>query len=76
MMPLGLGDISMGVWAQTANAWFRGQHRPQLSAVGAELGVDVVLGYNLVLPVALGVAHGLDDDLGETKGYLRTAVLF
>lgn len=76
MMPLGLGDLSVAAWAQTANVWFREQHRPALSAVGAELGVDVVLGYNLVLPVALGVAQGLDDDLGETRGYLRTAVFF
>lgn len=76
MIPLGLGDISLGAWAQTASAWFRGQQRPELSAVGAELGIDVVLGYNLVLPVSLGVARGLDEDLGETKGYLRTAVFF
>lgn len=76
MIPLGLGDWSAGIWVQSASAWFREQHRPQLTSVGAELGVDLVLGYALPLPLRIGVAQGLDADVGITEGYLRLEAAF
>ncbi|WP_430459872.1 hypothetical protein ACQUQU_11715 [Thalassolituus sp. LLYu03] len=75
-MPLGLGDISASVWTQTASAWFREQHRPSLTAVGAELGVDVVLGYHLPLPLRAGLARGLNETAGLSQFYLRLQAAF
>ena len=76
LTPLGFGDVSAGVWVQSASAWFRDQHRPQLTSVGAEIGLDVILAYNLALPLRLGVAQGLNNELGETQLYLRLDAAF
>lgn len=76
LTPFGLGDISADLWLQSASAWFRDQHNPQLSSVGAELVVDLVLGYSLAVPVRFGLAQGLDDERGKTQGYVRMQLTF
>ena len=76
LTPLGLGDISASAWVQTGSAWFREQHNPQLTSVGAELITDLVVGYSAVLPLRLGIAHGLDQERGKTVGYLRLEATF
>lgn len=66
--PVGLGDISCRVRSRSASAW---SHEPEsLNALMAELTVELVLGYQLVLPVQLGAARGLNQG-GETQFYLQ-----
>ena len=45
--------------------------RAASGCLGVEVNVDVVLGYQLVLPLKLGVAQGLDKRLGESQGYQK-----
>ena len=76
LLPLGIGDISGRLWYREGSAWFRQQHTPSLASVGAELNVDVVIAYRAVLPITIGVAQGLDEDLGENTVYVRSQVAF
>lgn len=46
------------------------------SSVGAELGADLVLFYNLPVRLQLGYAQGLDDALGEDQWYLGLGSIF
>ncbi|MCA6129119.1 hypothetical protein [Thalassolituus oleivorans] len=71
--PIGAGDVSLSLYAESGAAWFRGQDRKVLPAVGMELSIEALIGYRLILPIKAGVAYGIDDTLGETQTYLRTA---
>ena len=71
--PLGLRDLHGALFADTGAAWNEvddGLNDKQFTGVGAELTTELVLGYQLVLPVRVGVARGLDDELGETRVYV------
>ncbi len=74
--PLGFGDVSGRLYAVQGNAWFRDQTPDALTAVGAEAQLEVVLGYHLLVPVRLGVAHGFEEVIGRTEGYLRVGFSF
>lgn len=76
LIPLGFGDISARLWYREGSAWFRNQHNDSLAAVGAELNIDVVLGYRLVLPLSLGYAKGQHDTLGDKQVYVRLQSVF
>lgn len=71
--PIGVGDVSLSWYAESGAAWFREQDRKALPAIGIELGIEALIGYRLILPIKAGVAYGVDDTLGETQTYLRTA---
>ncbi len=75
LWPLGLGDLGLTLWGTDASAFIGAQAKP-LDALGVEVNVDVVLGYQLVLPLKLGVAQGLDKRLGESQGYLEVQMGF
>lgn len=77
--PLGLRDLHGALFADTGAAWNDvdyGLNDKQLTGVGAELTTELVLGYQLVLPVRVGVARGLDEDLGETRAYVSIGASF
>ena len=67
--PLGLGKLGLSVFLDTGAAWDDGESKEYLTGVGFELHPQVLLGFNLPLAVTLGVAHGLDDELGKTSVY-------
>jgi len=46
------------------------------TGVGAELGGDLVLFYNLPVRMQLGYAKGLDDTLGDSQVYFRLGSSF
>tara|TARA_R110001583_G_scaffold194069_1_gene364180 strand:+ start:814 stop:3633 length:2820 start_codon:yes stop_codon:yes gene_type:complete len=71
--PIGAGDVSLSFYAESGAAWFREQDRQALPAIGMELTIEALIGYRLILPIKAGVAYGIDDTLGETQTYLRTA---
>lgn len=74
--PLGLGDISLSAWAKNAKAWQAGNNVNSLFSLGLEVNVEAVLGYQVLVPLTLGVAQGLDKNLGETQGYLELQLAF
>ncbi|MAK92176.1 MAG: hypothetical protein CMI13_13200 [Oleibacter sp.] len=71
LWPLGLGDYYAGIWFSSGSAWNRESSSDALDAVGISLTADIVLGYSAVIPLTLGLARGLDDELGETNAYVR-----
>lgn len=62
--PLGLGDVSANVFAESGSAWQQGHSPSARHGVGAELMLEVVLGYQMVLPIRLGYAQGLNEEGG------------
>lgn len=70
LYPVGLGDIYARIYAHTGSVW--NQQEPKwLNAAGVSLNAQLKLGYRLTLPIALGVAQGLDEPFAETQFYLR-----
>lgn len=76
LWPIGVGDISLSAWAKNAKAWWQGSNVQSLSAVGLEVRTEAVLGYQVMVPITLGLGQGLDKDLGETQGYLQVQLAF
>jgi len=74
LMPFGLGDFYMDFRVSRGSAWFRDQHRDALDSIAVEASVDLVLGYTLPVPLTVGVAKGLDKNVGKTEGYLGFVV--
>ena len=77
--PLGLRDLHGALY--TDNGWVSNAvtgpfDNRAYSSVGAELTTEAVLGYQLLLPVRVGIARGLDDALGETRAYLTLGARF
>lgn len=76
LWPIGVGDISLNAWVKNASAWSQSSQQRPLSSVGIELKMDGVLGYQVVVPITLGVGRGLDSKRGETQGYLQAQIAF
>lgn len=75
LWPVGLGDISARAWGRTANAW-EDERLSALASVGAELELELMLGYQMPVPLTLGVAQGLNKKVGETQAYLQLGLVF
>lgn len=75
LWPLGLGDLGLSFWGSEASAFTGAQAKP-LDALGLELNVELVLGYQMLLPLKFGLAQGLDKRLGESQGYLEVQMSF
>ncbi|ELK8588259.1 hypothetical protein RV066_001991 [Vibrio vulnificus] len=76
LYPIGLGDISASVFADSGTAWSEQTSRNQLSGAGLSVTVETRLGYNLVLPITLGYAHGFDSELGKDQFFFSVAGQF
>lgn len=69
--PVGLGRINGNLFTQTGAAWTTRDERDFYPTVGAQLRVEVLIGYdNLLLPITLGVARGLNERIGEDVFYV------
>lgn len=69
--PLGFGDVSASVFAQTGSAWQSELSPRPMFAIGAEMVTELVLNYRLALPVSLGGAKGLAGEHADTHFWLR-----
>lgn len=76
LFPIGLGDLSGALFVDSGANWESGQDVKQLTGLGTELTAELKLGYQLTLPVTLGLAQGLDSEKGQFKGYLRIQIEF
>ncbi|MFV2054903.1 MAG: hypothetical protein ACC707_00485 [Thiohalomonadales bacterium] len=75
--PIGVGKIWSNVFADTGSVWGLGQSKPTYTGVGVEIGFELQIGFDSILvPVVLGVAEGLDEELGTTQYYLNTVFGF
>ncbi|MCH8543155.1 MAG: hypothetical protein LAT61_06270 [Alcanivorax sp.] len=78
-LPVGLRDLHGTLFSDTGAVW-NDTPGPRddtaYTGVGGEITTELVLGYNLILPVRLGVARGLDDELGETRAYVAIGAAF
>jgi hypothetical protein len=45
-----------------------------LTGVGVDFNIEVLAFYNLMVPVRLSLARGLDDDVGETRASMGVSV--
>lgn len=74
-VPLGLGKLSNTLFVEAGDAWRNASDRELLTSVGIELNAEILIGFDsLLLPVAFGVASGLDKDLGENQFYMKLSI--
>ena len=75
--PIGALGWSARAFAEAGSVWFDGD-TPEKAypSLGAELIFDDTLGYYLPIRLRLGVAVGLDQDLGSEVGYLEFGSAF
>ncbi len=76
LLPIGIGQISANLFLENGAAWTEDTEAEYLSSVGFEINSELVLGYGLRLPVNIGFAYGLDDELGENRTYARLGYQF
>lgn len=75
--PLGITDITGTLFTEVGTVWgtqdFNGTALP---SVGAEATTDIILGYQLPLDVRVGIARGLQKELGDTRVYMELGANF
>lgn len=76
LMPLGMGDLSASLFLDSGSAWRQGESMHQLTGLGLEFRMDLLLAYHLRVPLILGYARGLDADLGEDQFYTALGFVF
>jgi hypothetical protein len=65
--PIALGDISAKAFIDYGSAWQEAEAADYLAGAGVELNVEMLIFYNLLLPVSIGYAHGFDKNLGQDR---------
>ncbi|MBL4798183.1 MAG: hypothetical protein JKY50_12265 [Oleispira sp.] len=65
--PIALGDISAKAFIDYGSAWQESESADYLTGAGVEVNVEVLLFYNILLPVSFGYAHGFDKNLGQDR---------
>ena len=75
---MGIGDIYANVFYESGSAWNKGDtKKKQYNSAGAQITFDWLIGFDSIkLPVTIGVAKGLDKDLGETQSYVKIGFEF
>lgn len=72
--PIAIGDISAKVFGDYGSAWNDSNDAEYLTGVGLEMNVEVMLFYNMLLPVSVSYAHGTDSELGDDRFALGISV--
>jgi hypothetical protein len=72
--PIALGDYSADVYLDYGSAWQSDETAQYLTGVGVDFNIEVLAFYNLMLPVRLSLARGLDDNVGETRASMAISV--
>ncbi len=76
--PIGLHQLHATIFADTGGTWDDDENRPDkyYTGVGVELNMDIIFGYNFYLPLRIGFASGLDDEIGENQIYLQLGATY
>lgn len=73
LFPIGLGDVSATVFADSGSSWNQHESYDALTGVGFSTTFEMKMGYNLTVPVTLGYAHGLDSKLGKDQFFFSVS---
>ncbi|WP_394144974.1 hypothetical protein [Vibrio atypicus] len=73
LWPVGLGDVSATVFADSGSAWSDQGNYQALTGVGLSTTFEMKMGYNLTVPVTIGYANGLDDKLGKDQFFFSVS---
>ena len=65
--PIGAGDISADVYVDYGSAWQDGNSPEYLTGVGIDFNIEVLAFYNLMMPIRISFARGLDEELGKDR---------
>ena len=74
--PIGLQNLSAAVFIDRGATWNSGGAKKYYTGTGVELYADTIFGYNTVVRITLGYAHGNDDQIGEDQFYARLGASF
>ena len=74
--PLGLHQVFGQLFVDAGRAGNSIQSAKTYTGIGAELGADLILFYNLRARLQLGVAKGLDASIGGHQFYIRLGSSF
>jgi hypothetical protein len=72
--PIAVGDYSANVYVDYGSAWKSGETAKYLTGVGVDFNIEILVFYNLMVPLRLSFAHGLDDNVGETRASIGISV--
>jgi Tol biopolymer transport system component len=74
--PIAISKIYSSIFIEGASVWKQNdKNKITKTSIGAELHIDLILGYNLPMQIDIGYAHGQDDG-GDDIGYFRTSFTF
>jgi len=65
--PIAAGDYSANFYVDYGSAWQSGDSPNYLTGVGIDFNIEVLAFYNLMLPIRLSIARGLDDEVGKDR---------
>lgn len=65
--PIAVGDYSANMYVDYGSAWQSGDSPDYLTGVGIDFNIEVLAVYNLLLPIRLSIAHGLDKEAGKDR---------
>ncbi len=65
--PIAAGDYSANFYVDYGSAWQSGDSPNYLTGIGIDFNIEVLTFYNLMMPVRLSMARGLDDEVGENR---------
>ncbi len=75
VFPMGIGKMWSNFFIDTGSVWNKGQSNDIYSSVGFEFAFELQIGFDsIILPITIGVAEGLDKNLGDTQFYLNTGI--
>ncbi len=67
ILPIGAGDISTDIYVDHGSAWQEGDSVQYLTGMGIDIKIEVLAFYNLMMPIRLSFARGLDKELGQDR---------
>jgi hypothetical protein len=65
--PIAAGDYSANFYVDHGSAWQSGDSANYLTGVGVDFNIEVLAFYNLMMPIRLSFARGLDKDVGKDR---------
>lgn len=74
--PIGLQNLSAAVFVDRGAAWNIGGQKKYYTGTGVELYADTIFGFNTVVRITLGYAHGTDSVIGQDQYYARLGASF
>ncbi len=72
--PIGAGDLSADVYVDYGSAWQSGDSPDYLTGVGIDFNIEVLAFYNLMMPIRVSFARGLDKELGKNRASIGVSL--